>query len=68
MSLIGESLFEYKMIFQILKLHLLHLVYFDIELESNAVYIFIMAGDLFQFFIDARLDLIQYLLLIIRVL
>ncbi len=50
--------------FQILELHLLYLLDFEVELDSQPVYVFIMSGYLPQFFINARLDLTNKLLLI----
>jgi hypothetical protein len=65
--MISDFLFEYKVIFKVLKLHLLHLFNFSVELNPNTLNVFVMAGYSFQFFINARLDLIDDMLLIIRI-
>ncbi len=55
------------MIFKVLKFHLLDLFNFSVELNPYTVNVFVMAGYSFQFFIDARLDLIDDILFIIRI-
>lgn len=55
------------MIFKILEFHLLYLFNFSIELNTKSIDIFVVASYFFQFFIDARFNLIDDMLLIIRI-
>lgn len=60
-------MFVDKMIFKILEFHLLYLFNFSIELNTKSIDIFVVASYFFQFFIDARFNLIDDMLLIIRI-
>jgi hypothetical protein len=65
MTVVCDFLFKYKVIFEVLELHLLHLINFSVELNTNTLYIFVMTRYPFHFFINTRLNLINNLLLII---
>jgi hypothetical protein len=65
MTVVCDFLFKYKVVFQVLELHLLYLINFNVKLNTNTLYIFIMTRYPFHFFINTWLYLINYLLLII---
>jgi hypothetical protein len=65
--LICDFLLKNKVIFKVLKLHLLYLFNFSVELNTHTLDIFVMTCYPFQFFVDARLNLIDNLLLIIGI-